>query len=253
MNWFSIWVIPIFSATIWVSMLLAMFLWWTESGSPHFSSMAKSQTIAYISDVGAQDLKPLFITMSTVTVVSFDAVFIIQRWLRHTGKLTANASWVGKVFNVLATIFAVAGGAGLILLSIFDTLHHPRLHDVFLAVFIAGYVFAAVFVCLEFWRLERHNRDTPILRVSFYMKLAFIVTEVALAIAFGITQHIDKWNASAVIEWVIALIYTFFVLSFVVDFFPSARTGTFHEGLEKGTGMPPLAAPARGVRFYRRG
>jgi hypothetical protein len=30
------------------------------------------------------------------------------------------------------------------------------------------------------------------------------------------------WNAAAIVEWVIALIYTFWVISFVIDFLPSA-------------------------------
>jgi hypothetical protein len=31
------------------------------------------------------------------------------------------------------------------------------------------------------------------------------------------------WNTAAVVEWVIALVYTFWVISFVIDFLPSAR------------------------------
>jgi hypothetical protein len=50
-------------------------------------------------------------------------------------------------------VFALIGTAGLILLSIFDTLRHPKLHDVFLLLFIAGYVISAVFICTEYQRL----------------------------------------------------------------------------------------------------
>jgi hypothetical protein len=31
------------------------------------------------------------------------------------------------------------------------------------------------------------------------------------------------WNTAAVVEWVIALIYTFWVISFIIDFLPAAR------------------------------
>jgi hypothetical protein len=74
--------------------------------------------------------------MSAVTVVSFDLVFIAERWLRHKGVLAQNTSWFQKLLNILATLFAIAGAAGLILLSIFDTLRHPHLHDAFLGVFM---------------------------------------------------------------------------------------------------------------------
>ncbi|GAB1195346.1 hypothetical protein APSETT444_004604 [Aspergillus pseudonomiae] len=54
----------------------------------------------------------------------------------------------------------------------------------------------------------------------------FIVIEIALAIAFAVCgkKGASKRNAAAVLEWVIALIFTFYVLSFVVDLLPSVRT-----------------------------
>jgi len=252
---FGVWMIPIFSAVVWLAMLLAMLVWWINQGSPIYESMQPGQTIAYISDVGAQDLKPLFVAMAAITVVSFDLVFVAQRWLRHKGKLAQNTSWIQKIFNILATLTAIAGAAGLVLLAIFDTVQYPRLHDGFLAIFIAGYVISAVFICLEYWRLERRNRDRAVLRVSFYIKLLFILVEVGLAIAFGVTQHLDEWNSAAIIEWTIALIFTFYVLSFVIDFLPSARTdsGSPRAGdAEAAMNQPPPVQTGAG-RFYGNG
>lgn len=74
--------------------------------------------------------------MSVVTVVSFDLAFILERWLRHTGRLTHNTSVVQKILSFISIAGAIVGAAGLILLSIFDTLRHPHLHDAFLAVFM---------------------------------------------------------------------------------------------------------------------
>jgi len=120
--------------------------------------------------------------MSAVTVVSFDLVFIFERWLRHTGRLTRNTSWVQKGLSILAIIAAIGGAAGLILLSIFDTYRHPQLHDDFLILFIVGYVVSAIVVCAEYQRLGIHYREYRILRISFWIKLMFIIIEVALAI-----------------------------------------------------------------------
>jgi cytochrome bd-type quinol oxidase subunit 2 len=223
------WVVPLFSAVVWIAMLLGMFLTWIIDGQPIYDSMERGQTIAYISDVGAQRLKPLFVTGSIITVVSFDLVFISERWLRHRGTLERNTTKKEKFFSVVAMLFAVAGAAGLILLSIFDTANHPKLHDIFLAVFIAGYCLSAVFLCLEYWGLERHHRERKILLISFYIKFTFIIVEVALAIAFGVLQKASKWNTAAVLEWTIALIFTFYVLSFVIDFVPAARTDHIHK------------------------
>lgn len=116
--------------------LLAMIIVWLAEGKPHYPSMEPGQHIAYISDIGAQGLKPLFIAGSAVTVVVFDLTFISERWLRHKGRLAHNTSKLQKFFSVCAILAAIVGAAGLILLSCFDTLRHPNLHDAFLAVFM---------------------------------------------------------------------------------------------------------------------
>lgn len=91
----------------------------------------------YISDVGAQKLKPLFIAMGGASVIIFDIVFLLERWLRHSGKLVHYKSNFQRFLAVGSTFFAVAGAAGFILLACFDTYRHKTLHDVFLAVFMS--------------------------------------------------------------------------------------------------------------------
>ena len=54
-----------------------------------------------------------------------------------------------KVFAGLAIAWSFIGGAGLILLSIFDTKRFERLHRVFLLVFVAGTAFSAIFTIME--------------------------------------------------------------------------------------------------------
>ena len=93
--------------------------------SPHYPSMDPDQHIAYISDVGAYGLKPLFISGSVVTTIFLDLAFVSERWLRHTGRLAQNTTKAEKILSGFSIVFAIAGSAGLILLSIFDTYHHP--------------------------------------------------------------------------------------------------------------------------------
>lgn len=60
--------------------------------------------------------------------------------------------------------------------------------------------------------------------MSFWIKLAFILIEVALAIGFGSCNFKKAYNAAAVLEWAIAFIFTFYVLSFFVDLIPAVGT-----------------------------
>jgi len=220
----SYWIFPVISSLCWLGMLLGLLIHWNVDGKPHYASMDPTQSIAYISDVGAQSLKPLFIAGSCVTTIFLDLSFISERWLRHRGRLARNTTLIEKILSGLSMVFAVIGTAGLILLSIFDTLRHPKLHDVFLLLFIAGYVISAVFICWEYQRLGIHFREHRILRLSFWIKLAFILIEVVLAIAFGVCNFRDKYNAAGVLEWAISFIFTFYVFSFFIDLIPAVKT-----------------------------
>jgi hypothetical protein len=190
--------------------------------------------------------------MSAVTVVSFDIAFISERWLRHTGRLMKNTSVWQKIESIISVIAAIAGAAGLILLSIFDTLRHPHLHDGFLVLFLAGYIISAIFICWEYQRLGVHYRNTSILAYSFWIKLSFIIVEVALAIAFGICGNQGKYNTAAVLEWVIAFIYFFYVLSFFIDFLPAVRT-KHHQSHETEMDMAMARGDgaAEGGQYFR--
>ncbi|KAL4868774.1 hypothetical protein BDV12DRAFT_185660 [Aspergillus spectabilis] len=223
----SFWVFPVISACMWIAMLAAMLGTWCVQGYPIYPSMEEGQTIAYISDVGAQGLKPLFITGSVITVVFLDLSFISERWLRHAGQLVPNKGLLDKSAAVLSILFSIAGAAGLILLSIFDTVNHSRLHGGFLAMFLVAYLVSAILICIEYLRIgilyRAHHR---VLLASFVIKAFFVVVEIALAIAFGVCgwHQPHNRNAAAVLEWVIALVFTFYVLSFVIDLLPSVRT-----------------------------
>ncbi|KAL8658127.1 MAG: hypothetical protein Q9226_001246 [Calogaya cf. arnoldii] len=218
------WSLPLVSALTWLAMLLAMFIVWQLQGSPHYVSMEPTQRIAYISDIGASGLQPLFIAGACVTTIFLDLSFAAERWLRHTGHLAKNMGRVEKSLSALSILFAVLGTIGLILLSIFDTVSHPRLHDGFLLLFLAGYVISAVFVCSEYQRLGRAYRQHRILRASFWMKLVFILVELVLAATFIGTSYTSNKNVAAVLEWIVALIFTFYVLTFFVDLLPASRS-----------------------------
>lgn len=146
--------LPAFSSAVWLGMLLGMLLWWIVTvDRRRLPSLDSDMNLPYISDIGAFTMKPLFIAGSCVTTVSFDLAFAAERWLRHRGRLAPNSSTGEKVLVGLTIFFAIIGTAGLILLSIFDTYRHPTLHDIFLLLFIGGYMLSAVFTCWEYQRL----------------------------------------------------------------------------------------------------
>ncbi|KAL7928616.1 Frag1/DRAM/Sfk1 family domain-containing protein [Trichoderma chlorosporum] len=221
----SYWILPVISSLVWLGMLLGLLIYWTvDTHSFHYPWMGDDNTIAFISDVGASKLKPLFIAGSTVTTVFLDLSFGAERLLRHNGRLVPNTTLKEKILSMLSIVFAIVGTAGLILLSIFDTHHHHKLHDIFLFLFIAGYIISAIFICWEYQQLGLYNREHRILRISFWVKLAFVIVEFILAIVFVATNWSNNKNVAAVFEWIIAFIFTFYILSFIIDLLPAIHT-----------------------------
>jgi uncharacterized protein (DUF2062 family) len=82
-HWHYVW-IPILAAFVWEGTLLAMLITWLAQGQPMYSSMEGN--IAYISDIGADILKPLFIVGCCITAVGFVLTLVVERWLRHRGR-----------------------------------------------------------------------------------------------------------------------------------------------------------------------
>jgi hypothetical protein len=120
--------------------------------------MGSDQTVPFISDIGAQNLKPLFITGATVTAIFLDCAFASERWLRYQAHSAKNTAATDKALAALTIVFAVVGTVGLIMLTIYDTLHYNTAHGVFLGVFVCGFILSAIFMCWEFHRLEDRER-----------------------------------------------------------------------------------------------
>lgn len=106
-----------------------------ESNCILFSNI-RADRVRYISHIGAERLKPLFVAGSVVTGVFMTLSLLSERWLRHAGQLARNKDLFDKSCAIGSIFFALTGALGVILLSIFDTKHHQHLHYGFLAMFM---------------------------------------------------------------------------------------------------------------------
>ncbi|KAK0109909.1 hypothetical protein ONS95_002580 [Cadophora gregata] len=224
MRTYPYWILPAIAGVFWSGMLATFMIYWQTTGQPHYSTMDSSQTIPYISDIGAFRLKPLFITGAAITTLCMDLSLISERWLRHRGQLVRNFTQTEKRLSIASIVCGVIGGLGLLFLSIFDTAGYGNVHNICLFVFIAGYIASATCSCWEYQSLGARGREQRILRVSFWTKLAFIIVEVSLVIAFVITLVTDTYNAAAVLEWILAFVFGIYVFSYAIDLFPVARS-----------------------------
>ena len=71
--------------------------------------------------------------------------------------------------------------------------------------------------------------------ISFWIKLVFIFVELGLAIAFGVLGDKKHYNSAAIVEWTIALIYTFYVWRYVKLSILSGEISRFLGSFEFGS------------------
>ncbi|KAH8145560.1 uncharacterized protein LAJ45_10360 [Morchella importuna] len=215
---FPYWIFPLISAATWFGILWVLIIVWLAKGQPVYISMTGNQTIAYISDIGASYLKPLFVVGCCITSLFFFlSLCAMRRNQALVRRLEKGLDW--------ASILAGAMGAvSLILLSVFDTARHPSLHRLFLLLFMLGVVLSALFTTLEYRRLGNVFIERSFLKISYRIKQAIVVLEICLSIVFGATMYKKKHNVAAIFEWLVAFIFTFYVLSFFFDLRPKART-----------------------------
>ena len=56
------------------------------------------------------------------------------------------------------------------------------------------------------------------LQQSFHLKLCCIVVEIVLVIVCGASMFEGHWKVSVIAEWIIGLIFTFYIWSCAIDF-----------------------------------
>ena len=213
--------IPLFAAFIWFSALLAMLLTWLISGCPKYVSTQVA--VAYISDVGASFLKPLFVVACCITGSGLLISLTIERVLRHKGRLAPELHQRERILGRLAIVGAFIAMLGLALLSGFDVGRYPTEHYIFLLVFLIGVSLSAIFTVIEFRWLAHDYAEVEKLKTAYVAKAAIGLTLVLLAIVFGATAFCAP-NVGGVVEWLIAFGFAFYLLTFAYDL-RMARTG----------------------------
>ncbi|KAJ5279828.1 hypothetical protein N7478_005200 [Penicillium angulare] len=211
------WVFPVISASTWLTTLSGMLGHWYMMGEPTFGRMQPGQTIPFISDIGAQQLKPLFMIGSFITMFFMNVTFYqFVHYKEHVNSLFVYASF----------LFAMLGSVGLITLSVFDNLDHLLLHDTSVTIFLTGYLVSAVVICMDYFYLRASNRvNKRMLMTSFMIKITFVIVELAFIVAFRILAAGGNLQSdtAAVLEWIIAFTFTGYILSFIIDLLPSSQ------------------------------
>ncbi|KAI3616031.1 fk506 suppressor [Moniliophthora roreri] len=243
--------IPVLGAFIWFEYLNFLI----SDSSDAIDNMAGTGKtniwIAYISDVGADVLKPLFVASCTITAASFFLSLLIEKSLRYWGRTHKSE----RVFGALAVLYSFSGGCGLILLSVFDTKRYKRTHKQCMWAFLVGVAMSAFFTLIEY----RCIGDGRILNKLFRAKAIITGILVVLAAPFAVEFFKDPDTGgrsssspacierclkctAAILEWGIGIGFTFLLLTSFFDL--RHASGVYEDEFEGQSSEENPALPA---------
>ncbi|KAL8905167.1 MAG: hypothetical protein Q9207_002794 [Kuettlingeria erythrocarpa] len=130
--------LPLIGGAAWFFTLAALFGYWLSEGRPVYPSQLNPY-VAFISDIGAYRLKPLFITGGTITAIAYAGTILAAHHVRYDphGYGIKDAGWK-KGLSVVALVAGVTASVGCVCMTIFDTKRHTNLHGPMLLATFAG-------------------------------------------------------------------------------------------------------------------
>ncbi|EGV65399.1 hypothetical protein PSN45_002435 [Yamadazyma tenuis] len=229
--------IPLVCLVVWWGMLTALMVCWVVQNKPQYSWNTEYQVPPYISDLGATNLQPLFISCAGFQAIFFVGTLTMEYFLRRYKKLQPFVSKKQPLFSIISIVCAIIGQLGILFVSIFKTTRFHRVHLSMVAVFIVFSFFTCVFNFLNSFifgyyptRLSPNHekvifgthRWANLYMVSFVLKTFWLVGAVVFAVLFGWYMKDDHPSLSAAFEWTISYWYGFLLVLWAIDLFPSA-------------------------------
>lgn len=229
--------IPLVALVVWWGMLIAMLAAWSIQGHPIYWFMLGYQDPVYISDIGATNLQPLFISCTGFQLIFFVGTLVMEYVLRRMKKLQPYVSNKQPWFAIVSIVCAIIGQLGILFVSIFNTRSYHTVHITMVAVFIFFVFWACFFNFFNSFifgnfpqRLHPNHervifgthRWANLYMVSFFAKLFWLIAAVIFAAFFGYNMKVGNDSISAAFEWTISFWYGLLLMFWAIDLFPSA-------------------------------
>lgn len=253
-NWWFI--LPIVAFVPWYGMLIAMLICWAAQGHPMYWFMhGPKASPVYISDIGATNLRPLFISCAGWQGLGYFLTIICEYWQRGGFKNKKVLMAPGFTRHETRLLFASAiiGGLGeiaLLMCSIFSTALYHHVHLAMVGVFVVLMFFSvcchstAYFIMGKYYALIHplsNLSDSEIdlsnvisrrdwkgyiwnkYTLSATCKMVWLTLAVIWAICFG---AISNDSRSACFEWLLAFWFGILFVILAIDFYLGSRFQT---------------------------
>ena len=218
-------ILPLICGTVWVITLLTLLIYWLAEGLPRYPGQTNPY-VAFISDIGAFRLQPLFITGGVVSSLTLTATIVSVHLARRERRRLLSAhqkpgdggqqpryeKWV----SISACLFEVAACPCRICITLFNNQRYPSLHHTFLFLALAGTALSCICTTFVLWTemWKGPARGNEQLRRSCVLSNSLLVVEVLLGSIFTGLLWTGHLRSGGVVEWIMAFVFTFYFWAF---------------------------------------
>ncbi|PVH94232.1 hypothetical protein DM02DRAFT_475062, partial [Periconia macrospinosa] len=209
---------PVLAGTIWFLTLASMLSTWIVRGRPRYKELTIREHNSFISDIGAFQLKPVFLIGGILTAFFFTSTMVVVHLSRYDERMYSmqmqDMAWKRWV-SAVAMSSGIVAGLGLILLTIFDTFRFHQEHAVLLLVCFVGLVSCMLLtVVVYFDQMWNHLSPSRRLRAYCLISTAIVAVDFVLGVAFYTLLQLSFWRTSGILEWVMAFTGAFYLWTF---------------------------------------
>lgn len=149
-------IFPIISGLLFLSTQLGLIFYWVVAShkTTTYPTMHAGQTVPYLSDIGANQMKPLFISGFSLSAIFFSLGLTVDRWAIALSLPRSSISKWQRMRSILMVVFVWLGSAFLVMMTALDSGSTRSIHIIFLFVFFFKYAGLAVTFC---WELRSHG------------------------------------------------------------------------------------------------
>lgn len=147
---------PVLCGFTFLATQLGLILQWVmvTHKTTSYATMHAGQKVPYLSDIGANEMKPLFMAGFALSAIFFSLGLTVDRWV-----VALSLDFITRWQRVRSSSMIVCvwlGSAFLVLMTAYDTTGTHWIHIIFLAVFFFKYAGLASTFC---WELFYHGQS----------------------------------------------------------------------------------------------
>lgn len=236
--WF---LLPLIAFIPWYGMLITMLICWAAQGHPLYWFMHTDQFPVFISDIGATNLKPLFIACSAWQGMGYVLVIFVEFIQRFLYLMNPWFIYHEKNLILASLLLGLIGQLGLLFCTVWSTNSFHTVHITMVSLFIIFMFLSILCLTSQYLSMGRHYAlihfkslnlnvlDSNDLKcwqwkgyiwnkftISGLFKLAWLLCSVVWAVSFASLQN-D--SLSACFEWLLAFWLGLIFIIISVDFY----------------------------------